>query len=163
MELSFHSSNSPRSKDLAAALASDIQKGAFRLSLHPKEWGAFYQDIQRGLFDIALMQWTGIVDPDIYRLAFHSQAAPPHGRNRGFYSSPSLDPLLDRGLEMESSKARKALYDKVQQIAAQDLAIIPLWHEKEVSVVKRGIEGYTLPANGDFSSLAAVRKTGKKR
>ena len=158
LQLSFHCSNNVQTQDMAKILVSEIQKGNFRLHLHAKEWGAFYQDIQHGLFDIALMKWVGIVDPDIYRLSFHSKNHAPRGRNRSFYSNSGLDRLLDQGVGIMDGALRKALYRKVQTIAANDLVIIPLWHEKEVSVVKNSVRGYVLPDSGDFSGIAKAYK-----
>ena len=44
------------------------------------------------------LQWVGggLVDPDMLRRVFHSQQVPPTGFNRGRYSNPLVDRLIDR-------------------------------------------------------------------
>ena len=151
-------SNNKDTVDKAKILISQINKGNFHLNLEAYEWGTFYRDLQTGHFDMALMKWVGVVDPDIYRIAFHSDHIAPKGRNRSFYSNPSLDSLLERGIFLTDREERKTLYNKVQQIVSKDLVILPLWHDQEVSVIKRGLRGYKLPDNGDFSTLPLVKK-----
>ena len=151
-------SNNKDTVDKVKNLINQINKGDFYISLEAYEWGTFYRDLQQGRFDMALMKWVGIVDPDIYRVAFHSANKAPKGRNRSFYENPQLDQLLEQGVSLIKRKKRKALYGKVQKIILKDLVILPLWHDKSVSIIKAGLEGYTLPDNGDFSTLPLVRK-----
>ena len=151
-------SNNKSSLDKARVLSGQISKGDFDIKLESYEWGVFYRDIQNGRFDIALMKWVGVMDPDIYRVAFHSENFAPSGRNRSFYSHPELDRLLDKAVPILDERRRKTVYDKIQEIVARDVVIIPLWHEKEIAVVKKGVKGYRLPDNGDFSSLPFARK-----
>ena len=128
------------------------------MKLESYEWGVFYRDIQNGRFDAALMKWVGVMDPDIYRVAFHSKNFAPSGRNRSFYANQELDRLLDKAVPILEERRRKAVYDKIQEIVARDVVIIPLWHDQEIAVVKAGVKGYSLPDNGDFSSLPFARK-----
>lgn len=158
VKLKLSCSNNKATVDKAKNLISQINKGNFIIRLNSYEWGAFYKDLQKGYFDMALMKWVGIIDPDIYRIAFHSENQAPKGRNRSFYANSDLDRMLERGLSIMNKKERKALYDKAQKIISEDRVILPLWHDKEVSIIKANIKGYALPDNGDFSTLPDVRK-----
>ena len=154
-------SNNKDTVDKAKILINQINKGDFHISLESYEWGTFYRDLQQGHFDIALMKWVGVVDPDIYRVAFHSGNKAPQGRNRSFYENPQLDRLLEQGISLTERKQRKVLYDKIQEIILKDLVILPLWHDKSVTIVKTGLKGYILPDNGDFSTLPLVKNTAQ--
>ena len=157
--LSLACSNNQNSRDKARVLVSQLSKTGLKISLETAEWGAFYEDLSRGQFDMALLKWVGVTDPDIYNLAFHSENQAPRGRNRSFYENKILDDLLEKGLREKDPFKRKDTYDKVQSLISEDLAIIPLWHNKEIAIVKKGIENYILSANGDFSTLTKVTKT----
>ena len=74
------------------------------------------------------------------------------------FENSDLDSLLEKGISLTDRKKRKVLYDRVQTIVLEDLVILPLWHDKAVSIVKKGIKGYTLPDNGDFSTFPFVKK-----
>ncbi|MCY4512629.1 MAG: ABC transporter substrate-binding protein [Bdellovibrionales bacterium] len=156
--LSLACSNNQNSRDKATVLVSQLNKTGLKISLGTAEWGTFYEDLSRGQFDMAFLKWVGVTDPDIYNLAFHSKNQAPKGRNRSFYDNRILDELLEKGLREKNPWERKKIYDKVQSLINEDIAIIPLWHNKEISITKKGIKNYVLPANGDFSTLHKVIK-----
>ena len=156
--LSLSSSNNSNTRVKARVLASQISQTGLKISLESNDWGTFYKDVGQGAFDIALMKWVGVRDPDIYRIAFHSDNQAPKGRNRSFYTNKSLDELLEKGLIEREPFKRKFLYNKIQKIISEDIIVIPLWHDMEISVLKNNIENYNIRANGDFLSLSHVIK-----
>ncbi len=125
------------------------------------EWGTYYEDIRTGKFDMAVMKWVGINDPDIYRFSLHSKMTPP-GRNRGYYYNKEFDRLVDAAYREPDINKRKALYKKAQEIVFDELPTIPLWYEKQVAIVHKRVKDYELPINGDFSSLLKVYKDDKR-
>lgn len=150
-------SNKSTAVEKAQVLAAQIQKLGIEVRVQTLEWGTYYEDIKKGNFQLATMAWVGVTDPDIYRVSLHSREFPP-GRNRGRYSSPEMDRLTDEGFATEDFAARKRIYDRVQEVAFQDLATIPLWHDKQVAILHAGIENYRLPVAGDYNELKWVRK-----
>jgi len=157
--LSLKSSNGQEVISQTQVLSRQLQKGT-GISVYPEsfEWGTFYEDINKGRFQLALLQWVGVIDPDIYRLAFHSKEWAPKGRNRGFYKNKTLDHLLDQGQSLMNQNKRKDIYDKVQMIIMRDMPIIPLWHQEQVSIVKKRIKGYHLKRQVDFRYLLKTLK-----
>ena len=158
LELKLSCSNNSNTVSKARVLASQISKAGLKISLQTNEWGAFYKDVGRGGFDLALMKWVGVVDPDIYRIAFYSANQAPHGRNRSFYKNKKLDKMLERGFKEKNKMERKKIYDQVQSLIAEEFIVIPLWHDQELSVVQTNIKNYKMRANGDFLSLSFVEK-----
>ena len=160
--LSLACSNNPASRNKGAILAGQLNQTGLNISLETAEWGVFYDDLSRGQFDMAFLKWVGVQDPDIYNLAFHSENHAPKGRNRSFYSNKALDDLLEKGLKEKSRLRRKKIYDRIQNIISRERVVIPLWHNDEITIVKKGIKNYFLPENGDFSSLPQVIKSSEK-
>ena len=159
--LSLKSSRSKLATNMVQVIARGWNQMGLKVQINSYEWGRFYKDLEMGQFQTAFLQWTGIIDPDIYRVAFHSKEHSPQGRNRGFYMNQSVDSLLDQGLlEMDRQK-RKIIYDQVQQIIAEDLAFIPLWHNDQIAVVKTNIKHYYLSSLGDLNYLTVVKKINK--
>lgn len=156
-ELTLKTSNSQQAVENGKVLANQLESIGFKVKLQNFEWGTFYGDIKAGNFQMATMRWVGAIDPDIYRLAYHSREIPP-GRNRGYYSNPALDKLLDQGLKISNIEKRIEHYKKVQKIVLDDLPVIPLWHDVQVAVVNRRVQGYSPPKNGDFSQFARLKK-----
>ena len=57
--------------------------------------------------------------PDILRRVFHSQQVPPAGFNRGHFSDPEVDRLIDEASKATDYETRRELYGNVQQRIAE--------------------------------------------
>ena len=155
---SLKTSNARSAMDHGKVLALQLKKAGLKIKMESFEWGTFYGDLNAGRFQLALLKWVGAIDPDIYRLAFHSKEHPPKGRNRGFYHNETLDQLLDQGITVMDREQRRIIYNQVQKIIHEDLVFIPLWHEDQITVVQKSILHYHLSDNGDFHYLTEVAK-----
>ena len=132
-----------------------LRRVGIAIQIRTNEWATFYADMQRGNFDLASMQWVGIRDPHHYYMAFDSKMIPSKGGlNRGRYSNPEMDRLVEAGDVTLDDAARKKIYSQVQRLAADDLPYVSLWWEDNVAVMNRSIAGYQPFPNGSFLSLA---------
>lgn len=147
--LILKTSSNPGAADNGKVLANQISQSGLKVELQSLEWGTFYGDVSKGRFQLALMRWVGATDPDLYRLAFHTSEKPP-GRNRGSYSNPDLDKLLEQGVSVEDESKRIQLYNQVQKIAYEDLAIIPLWYDMLVALSSKRVLNYKPSPTGDY-------------
>ena len=157
-KITLTSSNNREVISYVRVIAQQLRDIGFQVQVKSYEWGTFYGDLNKGNFQIAFLRWTGVLDPDIYRIAFHSSERPPRGRNRSFYVNPVLDELLEKGRQESQLQKRIELYKEVQQIIQSDLPIIPLWHNQQISFVKKNIQGYFLPFNGSYDFLQFLKK-----
>ena len=155
IEFILKTSNNPEAFEKARVLAHQFEQAGLKIKLQSYEWGTFYSDISKGNFQVAIMRWTGVTDPDIFRLAFHSREIPAdgHGRNRGSYKNTTLDPLLDQGLQEFDIQKRKNIYSKIETIIANEIPIIPLWHEDQVAIVHARVLHYVPTLNGDYTPI----------
>lgn len=157
-ELTLSTASNPQAVDTGRVLANMMSRSGLKVNVQSYEWGTFYGDVKKGQFQMATMKWVGIVDPDLYRLAFHSNQVPP-GRNRGSYIYKPLDEWLDKGVAITDPLRRQVIYDKVQEHVHKELAIIPLWYETQTTIVQKNIRGYTPSNMGDYLALINVAKT----
>ena len=155
---SLKSSHARSAVDHAKALTLQMKKVGVQIKQESYEWGRFYSDLNAGRFQLALLKWVGVMDPDIYRVAFHSQEQAPKGRNRSFYKNSHLDRLLEKGISTMDLAKRKAIYYEIQEIIQKDLVFIPLWHEKQVAILRKNIANYQLSRAGDFNYLLHINK-----
>ena len=155
---SLKTSNARSAVDHGKVLAMQFKKNGLKVRMESFEWGTFYGDLNAGRFQMALLKWVGAMDPDIYRLAFHSKEHPKKGRNRGFYKNKYLDQLLDQGITEMDKEKRRIIYHQVQKIIQEELAFIPLWHEEQIAVVQNNILHYNLNSLGDFYYLMGIQK-----
>jgi peptide/nickel transport system substrate-binding protein len=154
--LSFVYKTTPDRRQLGEVLQAMLARVGIRLEIRTNEWATFYGDIQRGNFDLTSMNWVGINDPDHYYMIFDSRMTPPHGFNRGWYANPEMDGLLEQGARTLDPAARRAIYARVQQLAATDLPYVSLWWLDNVAVMNRRIAGFEPYPNGSLRSLATL-------
>lgn len=156
--LSYKTSENKVSRQIAVAAAQDLARIGVDVQIQSLEWGTFYGDVRRGDFDAFGLTWVGVTDPDGFRLRFSSRAFPPEGLNRGRYSNPEVDRLLEEGARDADQERRKDVYAQVQRLLARDAPYISLWYPDAVCVTQKGVEGVELPPDGNFSFLPKVRR-----
>ncbi len=156
--LTLKTSNAPQATDNGKVLAYQMKRSGLDIQIQSFEWGTYYADIKKGNFQLALMRWTGTIDPDIYRQAFHSRERPP-GRNRGSYSNPKVDTLLDASATEEDPLKRRKIMNEVQALVQEDIAIIPLWYDQQIAVAKKSVSGYAPDVTGEYWPLTQAKKS----
>ncbi len=162
-EFTLKTGNNPSSMENGRVIANQWNQVLAQIGVHLRtqsyEWGTYYGDVQRGNFQIALMRWTSLIDPNIYRNCFYSTELPPDGKNRSYYKNPQLDALLDQGVSTSDEAIRKKIYDKIQKIVSDDRPVLPLWYENEVTVYNKRVKNYIPSVYGDFYALTKVSKS----
>ncbi|MHB8382068.1 MAG: ABC transporter substrate-binding protein [Candidatus Binataceae bacterium] len=156
-DLRFEYKTTPEGARLAEVLQAMLKRVGIQLDVRTLEWATYYGDIQRGNFQLTSLQWVGIEDPNYYYMVFDSAMTPPHGStNRGDYSNPQMDALVEAGQRTIDPAARKKIYARVQKLAADDLPYVSLWWINTVAVLNRGVHGFEPYPNGSLRSLAQV-------
>ncbi len=144
----------PEGSRMGEILQAMLRRVGIEVRIRSNEWATFYDDMQRGNFDIAAMPWIGIRDPHHYYMVFDSRMVPPRGLNRGHYSNPEMDRLVEAGDTTIDAAARKKIYAQVQNLAADDLPYVSLWWQDNVVVMNRRVAGFRPSPNGSLRSLA---------
>jgi len=147
----------------ATVIQQDLRQIGIDVDVRSYEFATFYADVLKGNFQLFMLQWVGgaVADPDILRRVFHSQQVPPNGFNRGYYSNPEVDRVLDAATRSTSDDERKRLYAEAQRLIAEDQPYISLWTKTNVAVMQEGISGLRLMPTADFTVLRNVTKSTK--
>ena len=157
LTLTYKTSTDETSLLQAQILRAMAAEAGIALEIRSHEFATFFQDVQRGAFQVFSLTRTGIEDPDLYALIFHSRNVPPAGANRGRYRNPALDRLLDRGGSLVDPRERRPVYREVQEIVAADLPLIPLFTRVNVAVLPADLAGFRHYPAGELLSLRSVR------
>jgi peptide/nickel transport system substrate-binding protein len=158
LRLTYKTSQNELGRRVAEVIQSQLSRVGILVTIRSFEWGTFYADVKSGNFQLFSLSWVGVHDPDIYTDLFHSESVPPNGSNRVRYNNSRVDLLLSRGRILLDQTERAAVYREVQEILAEELPYVSLWHPQNVAVMKKEVMGYTLYSNGDFYSLKDVRR-----
>jgi peptide/nickel transport system substrate-binding protein len=162
LRLSLKISTNEETRLQSTVIQQDLRRVGIDLDLRSYEFATFYADVLKGDFQMFSLQWVGgaLADPDIIRRVFHSTQVPPAGFNRGYYSNPEVDRLIDEASKALSEDDRRAIYARVQQLIAEDAPYIPIWNKVNAIVAQPGFSGLHLPLTGDFQALRDVRWAG---
>ncbi len=139
---------------LAAVLQQQLARVGIALDLRSYEFATFYSDVTRGAFQMYSLRWIGGNEqPDIFSYAFSTARFSPKGANRGHYSNPQLDALLDDAAQSTDTARRRADYVEAQQILARDLPAINLWYRDTVVVHNRRLTHVVPTPSGSYAFL----------
>ena len=91
-----------------------------QVKIRTVEWAAFINEfIDKKNFEAVILGWTLGQDPDIYDI-WHSSKVGPKELNFISYKNVEVDNLLGKGRYTFDQKVRKACYDRIQEILAED-------------------------------------------
>ncbi len=97
--------------------------------------------IKSGKFELAMWAWDTGPDPDNLN-TWHSGRIPPKGSNQTRYKNPAVDHLLEAATRTFVQAERKAAYQKVSRILAQDVPNVPLLYWTVLDAVRDRVEGF---------------------
>ena len=161
-ELSYKTSANQFRVAVAKVIGEQLRQVGIGLQVQSFEFGTFFDDVKAGRYQLASMQTAAIAEPDFFYTYFHSERIPTparkHLHNRWRFRNPRVDSLVEAGRREVRQERRKEIYAEVQTILAEELPIIPLWHEHNIVVRNRSVHGFQILPNGRFSSLARVAK-----
>jgi peptide/nickel transport system substrate-binding protein len=151
--LTMKTSNDGETRLLAAVLQQQLARVGIALDLRTYEYATFYSDVTRGAFQMYSLRWIGIVQPDIFSYAFSTAYFTPRGANRGHYSNPRLDSLLEDATTSQDIGHRRTEYVEAQQILARDLPAINLWYRDTIVVHSRRLTNVVPSPLGSYKFL----------
>lgn len=139
---------------LAAVLQQQLREVGIALDIRSFESATFLADVTKGAYQIHSLRWIGgNQDPDIFENLFATASFAPRRANRTFYSNPRVDELIREGRSTLDQQKRKAIYDQIQVILAEDLPYINLWYLDNVLVHTNRVRGIELGPAGSYDFL----------
>lgn len=154
--ITYKTSSDPYRLRLASIIQAQLGRVGIDVTLKSYDWGTFYGDIKAGRFQMYSLAWVGVKLPDIFRYTLYSASVPPAGANRGRYSNPRADRLIDAAERTESTTEQAAIYRRLEALLLVDLPYVPLWYEDQVFVSNARVHGFRVAPDGRYDGLAGV-------
>jgi peptide/nickel transport system substrate-binding protein len=152
--ITMKTSTDENTRLMVAVMQQQLREVGIALDIRSFEFATFFSDVTHGAFQLYGLRWIGgNEDPDIFTLCFHSSRFPPNGANRGFYSNPRVDALIDQGRREVDAAKRKPVYAELQSILAEDLPYIDLWYLDNVLVHNKRVMNLKLNPAGNYDFL----------
>ena len=160
LRLTMKISNNEEYRVQSTVIQQDLKNVGIDLELRSYEFATMFADVLNGNFQVTGLQWVGgsVGDPDILRRVYHSSQMPPVGFNRGRFSNPEVDRLIDLASVTVADDERKKYYSAVQRLVAEEAVYIPIWSRINAVVARPGVTGVRINPIGDFQALARATK-----
>ncbi|NRA34701.1 MAG: ABC transporter substrate-binding protein [Polyangiaceae bacterium] len=158
-ELTLYTSTDRARVTVARAMAQMLEDAGATVRVVPLDLGVLLHRVDTGEYELASLQFPELTEPNILKWFFHPSGVPGEGgegKNRARYRSTVVGRLLDQASEVSDRRQRQQAYFQVAQEMAQDLPVIPLWHEDQVAVVSKRAKGFRLSAEGRWLAVAAL-------
>ena len=145
----------------ASVIQQNLREVGIDLDVRTYEFATLFSDVLKGNFQLYSLQWTAgaLADPDMLRRVFHSKQVPPEGFNRGRFSDPRVDALLDEAASSTDEARRLELFQQVQRLLAVELPYISLWNKTNFIVAQQSLAGVRVSSLGDLMFLKDVSRT----
>jgi peptide/nickel transport system substrate-binding protein len=143
-------------QSVARAIAAMLRDIGVEVDVRPSEAATLISDLNRGRFEMTLLQVPEVIEPHVLSWFFDSSRIPgpqSEGANRWRYRNAELDGLFELGRTTIDRAERRSAYTRIQQILSRDLPVLPLWQPDTVAVVRRG-SSFEVPRDGRFGTLA---------
>ncbi len=146
-------SEDPNRVQIAELLVSILRSHGVDARAEITEFPALVQALVSGNYQLALLGWLGLVDPDrgMYN-QFHSKGS----SNWEKYSNSRVDALLDEGRQKADPAERARLYREVARIVAVELPYYVLTYQGYIVAVNRRVQGFAPYPSGSFRGLFAT-------
>jgi len=156
--LTMKTSTEESTRLLAAVLQQQLREVGIALDIRSYEFATFFADVSKGAFQMYSIRWVGgNNDPDIFEYVFHSSRVPPKGANRGYYSNPKVDELIDRARQENDLNRRREIYSTLQRVLAEELPYINLWYMDNVVIHSRRVSNVELDPSGSYEFLKTIQ------
>lgn len=143
-------------QSVARAIAAMLRDVGIEIDVRPSEAATLISDLNRGRFELTLLQVPEVIEPHVLSWFFDSSRIPgpqSEGANRWRYQNEELDRLFEVGRTQIDREQRQAAYERIQRILARDIPVLPLWQPDTIAVVRRG-SSFDVPRDGRFGTLA---------
>jgi ABC-type transport system substrate-binding protein len=130
--------------------------------LETLELNTLLDQLKQGQFQMTTSQWAGgNQDPIFLRDLFATNESPDKkagGRNRSRYSNAEFDKAVQEAVDLTVTNKAKAkeLYNKSQDIVANELPYITLWFPSNMVIASKRVSNININASGDWTFIKDV-------
>lgn len=138
MLISQGSDEGRKTAEIIQAQLREIGVGA---ELRVLEWAVLLKEhIKKRTFEAAVLAWGVGLDPDQYGI-WHSSQSGPDEHNFVSYKNAEVDALLVRGRRTCQQSERKRVYDRIQEILAEEQPLVFLFFRDVLPAVASRVQG----------------------
>jgi peptide/nickel transport system substrate-binding protein len=151
LTLNLSTYNDPTRVQVLEYLQESLAQLGIKASVTQLEWPTFISNVMAGKYQVALIGWLDLVDPD---KAFYQQFVAGQPYNWEHYDNPMVNRLLVQARQISNIARRRALYDEAARIILKQLPYIEIADQGYVVVSTPNLHGFQMNKTGSLRSLA---------
>lgn len=146
-ELLTNQGNEERKK-VAEIVQASLKQLGVTVEIRTIEWAAFLKEyIKKRRFEAIILGWGIGQDPDQYEI-WHSSKTGPDELNHISFANAEVDELLEKGRASCHQAERVNHYHRLQEILAEEQALVFLYFRDALPVVSSRVRGIVPAPNG---------------
>jgi ABC-type transport system substrate-binding protein len=147
-------------RQYAGIIQNQLKQVGIPCEIETVEFNTLLEQQTKGQFQMTTGRWVGgNQDPVYLNDLFRTGSF----RNRGRYSNPELDKILDEALSATDRARAKELWVRTQEITSRELPQFPLWYSDQMVVARKNVQNIDVPVDGDWRYLRDVTVEGGKQ
>ncbi|HVF55491.1 MAG TPA: ABC transporter substrate-binding protein [Pyrinomonadaceae bacterium] len=144
----------------ASVLQNQLRQAGIPVEIEPVEFNTLLDQQRKGQFQLTTGRWVGgNQDPVYLKDLFRTGAF----QNRGRYSNPELDRILDEAFNTLDREKARTLYTQAQEIISREMPQLPLWYPDQMVIARRSVGNIKVDMSGDWSFIKDLTIDGKKQ
>jgi len=130
----------PSPKEIATAIASDLNKVGIRVRLQTEDWPTYLKDRRTNKFPMYMQGWIGDNgDPDDW-LGFFFPKHDPKSAELSYDNQAVFD-LINKAKTSTSQAERAKLYAQAEAMVLADFRDVPIAHARGPLLMRKNVEG----------------------
>ena len=151
--------NSPTSSTAAQIIQAQLRPLEIDVRIVTVDSGQLFSTFGQGAYQLGLADWISDVDDPDEQLTFMLD---PTGGSNAYYTgfdNPEINNLLVKGRATLDGTVRADAYSRIQQIAAEQLPQLPLWHRERPYLWSKRVQQFAVNPMGTID-LVDIGKQG---
>jgi ABC-type transport system substrate-binding protein len=157
--LKINASSAP-TRQYASVIQNQLKQVGVPCEIDQVEFNVMLEQQRKGQFQLTTGRWVGGNQDPIY---LHDLFRTGAYQNRGRYSNPEVDKLLDEAIATFDRAKAKELYTRAQEVISREVPQLPLWYVDQVVLARRNVQHLNVPVDGDWRYLRDVTVEGGKQ
>ena len=146
-------------RQYAGIIQNQLKQVGIPCEIETVEFNTLLEQQTKGQFQLTTGRWVGGNQDPIYLYDLFRTGS---FRNRGRYSNPELDRILDEAVNTADRARARELYVRAQEVVSREMPQLPLWYSDQMIVARRNVQNINVPVDGDWRFLRDVTVEGGK-
>ncbi len=143
-------SEDPNRIQVIEYLQNVLTENGIDASVETTEWPTYIASVQQHDYQIALIGWLRLIDPDY---AMFAQFQCNGGLNWGGYCDPQIDTLLAQGRATADPAQRAEIYNQVATTVVDQVYYSVLLYQGYIVATRDNVSGFVPNPSGSWKSL----------